>query len=146
MCFEFGCFGGGLREDYGGERSAHKPPNNGGRRGNRRNYGTAIDHKAPPAATDHHHPLKAIDEAGHKAYHDGMRKTDHADVASHGGMHGKTNNDTPKLPAWHNKVGDDNGYYTVRPHEPAADRWQNAAMDYHQYPTTTANTTALVRY
>jgi hypothetical protein len=50
------------------------------------------------------------------------------------------------LPAWHNKVGDDNGYYTVRPHEPAADRWQNAAMDYHQYPTTAANTTALVRY
>jgi hypothetical protein len=126
MCFEFGCFGGGLREDLGGERSAHKTQQHGGRRRNRRNgasyYGGAIDHKAPAAATDHHQLLTAIDEAGHKAYHDGVRKTDLS------------------------KVGDDNGYYTVRPHEPAADRWQNAAMDYHQYPTTAANTTALARY
>jgi hypothetical protein len=47
--------------------------------------------------------------------------------------------DIPKLPAWHNKADDDAGYtYTTRLHEAAADHKGNAAMDYHQYPTTNA--------
>ncbi|XP_051208565.1 uncharacterized protein [Lolium perenne] len=150
MCFEFGsCFGGGRREDYGGERSAaQKAQHGGGRRRNRRSsayYGVA-GNKVPPPATYHIHnqPTPVFDEAGHKAYHDGARKPDRTEVISQVGYgpysHGK---------AWHNKVGDDTGHtysYTAQPHEAAADRWQNDAMGYHQYPATTANTTTLVRY
>jgi hypothetical protein len=59
-----------------------------------------------------------------------------------------TEYDTPKLPAWHNQVDNNAGYtypYTARLHEAAADHRENAAMDYHHFPTTTTNTT-LVRY
>uniref|UniRef100_A0ACD5VC35 Uncharacterized protein n=1 Tax=Avena sativa TaxID=4498 RepID=A0ACD5VC35_AVESA len=160
MCFEFGCFGGGRREDYGGDRPAHKPPQGHGRdrrrRGIRRNdehYGGAGDHKAAPPAAYHNQPHAAIlDEAGHKAYHDGARKDHHDDAGGHGRYTSyvldKVDYDMPKLPAWHNKVGDDAGYtytYTALPHEAAAGSRQNAAMDYHHYPTTTASTATFVR-
>ncbi|XP_048567494.1 uncharacterized protein LOC125547746 [Triticum urartu] len=47
--------------------------------------------------------------------------------------------EAPKLPAWHNKVSDH--AYTARLQEAAADHRNNAATDYHHYPTT-----ALGRY
>jgi hypothetical protein len=146
MCFEFAsCFGNSRTEDYGGEWSASKTQHGRGRRVDRRNgayYGGASDNKTRLPGTYHRQPTPAINEAGHKAYHDSVRKADHTEVSNHVGYgpysHDKANN----------KV-DDAGYiytYTARPHEAAADRWQNAAMGYHQYPTTTANTTTLVRY
>lgn len=157
MCFEFGCFGGSRREDYGGERPARKEPRDRGRRGNRRNgvnYNGAADLKAPPAAYPNQLHAAAEEEAGHKAYHDAARK-DHrasANIGGHGGyaayVRDKAEYDTPKLPAWHNKVGDDAGYtntYTTRLHEAAADHKVNAAMTYQHNPTTTTST-AMIRY
>ncbi|KAM0925258.1 hypothetical protein ACQ4PT_004290 [Festuca glaucescens] len=127
MCFEFGCFGGGRREDYGGEPPARKEPQGRGRRRSRGNG--AADHKAPPAAYHNQPHAAAVDEAGHKAEYD-----------------------IPKLPASHNKVGGNTGYtyapaytHTGRLHEAATDHKENAAMDYHHYPTATTNTN-LVRY
>ncbi|XBI24335.1 hypothetical protein VPH35_049449 [Triticum aestivum] len=118
MCFEFGsCFVGGRRDDYGGERS-NRNEAGGHRRGRRGN--------------NNRNDYYAVDEAGHKAYHDGAG---YPAYTQH-----KTDDGTPKLPgfpAWHNKVGDDG--YTGRLQEPPA------AMDYHHYPTTTT-TTALGRY
>ncbi|KAF7034646.1 hypothetical protein CFC21_045631 [Triticum aestivum] len=142
MCLEFAsCFGGGRTDDYGGERPNRKEEHGGARRGRDRrgNHGSAYnghaaDHKL------HRQPPAAVDEAGHKAYHDG-----HSGYAAYG-QH-KTNIDAPKLPAWQNKVGDD--AYTAHLQEAAAaaDRMNNAAMDYHLYPTsTTTTTTTLGRY
>uniref|UniRef100_A0ACD5VMI0 Uncharacterized protein n=1 Tax=Avena sativa TaxID=4498 RepID=A0ACD5VMI0_AVESA len=165
MCFEFGCFGGGRREDYGGDRPAARKPRV--RRGNRRNdehSGGAGDHKAY-----HSQPQAAatVDESGHKAYHDdGARKDHHhADAGGHGRYTAYVLDkqvdyyDTPKLPAWHNKVSNDNDNdntytytytYTARPGEdeaaPGPRQKQNAAMDYHHYPTAAANTATLMRY
>jgi hypothetical protein len=153
MCFEFGCFGGGRREDYGGERPARKEQHGRGRRGNHGNgahYSGAADHKEPPAAHHNQPHAAAFDEAAYKAYHDGARKEHHhAAAGGHGGyLYDKAEYDTPKLPAWHNQVDNNAGYtypYTARLHEAAADHRENAAMDYHHFPTTTTNTT-LVRY
>lgn len=58
----------------------------------------------------------------------------------------KAEYETLKLPAWHNKVGHNAGYtYTASLHEAAAYRRENAAVDYHHYPTPTTDT-SLVRY
>ncbi|CAM0878803.1 unnamed protein product [Alopecurus aequalis] len=152
MCFEFGsCFGNSIREDYGGEPSDLKPARGGRRRADhRKGYYSGTDDRqvqAPPANNYQPHATAIIDEAGHKAYHDGARKDHHAAAVAgdHGGYaaygQDKAEYDTTKLPAWHNKVGDDAGYnYTARQHEAAADRRENAAMSYHHYPTA-ANTT-----
>ncbi|KAM3197917.1 hypothetical protein ACQJBY_073172 [Aegilops geniculata] len=131
MCFEFGsCFGGGRRDDYGGERPNRNEAggHRRGRRGNnnRNDYYAGADQKA----AYHNRPPTAVDEAGHKAYHEGAG---YPAYTQH-----KANVGTSKLPgdpAWHNKVGDDG--YTGRLQAPAA-------MDYHHYPTTTP--TALGRY
>ncbi|KAM3346455.1 hypothetical protein ACQJBY_020806 [Aegilops geniculata] len=157
MCFEFSsCFGGGIKDDYGGERSNHAGC--GGRRRGRRAYrengngysAAAADHKTA-TAYDHQ---RALDEEGRKAHHDVARKSDHAAVVARAGGHGyyaayaaDKAHETPKLPAWHNKVGDDAGYAynTARLQQAAADHREHAhaAMDYQHYPTTT---TTLVRY
>ncbi|KAF7034647.1 hypothetical protein CFC21_045632 [Triticum aestivum] len=133
MCFEFGsCFGGGRRDDYGGERSNRNEA--GGRRRGRRgnNNSNGYYASADQDAAYHSRPASAVDEAGHKAYHDGAG---YAAYTQH-----KADVGTSKLPgdpAWHNKVGDHG--YTGRLQEA-----RTAAMDYHHYPTTT--TTALGRY
>uniref|UniRef100_M8C827 Uncharacterized protein n=1 Tax=Aegilops tauschii TaxID=37682 RepID=M8C827_AEGTA len=125
MCLEFGsCFGGRRRDDYG-------------RRRRNANW-SAPAYPQPPTVIVH--------EAGHKAYHDGTPKAEHADAGSHGGcayFQDKAGSETPsKLPAWQDKVGDDAGYgaytYTPRHHEAAVDHREHAAMDHHQYPTTSA--------
>jgi hypothetical protein len=96
-----------------------------------------------------------VDEAGHKAYYDGALKDHHA-VGVHGGyaayVQNKSEYDIPKLPASQKKVGGNTGYtyapaytYTGRLHEAATDHKENAAMDYHHYPTATTNTN-LERY
>ncbi|KAF7027422.1 hypothetical protein CFC21_039465 [Triticum aestivum] len=156
MCFEFiSCFGGGRKDDYGGERSSHGGCGGRGRgrrgdHGNRNGYNTATDQK-PATAYDHQ---LALDEHGRKAHHDGGVKPDHASVVAAAGGHGyyaayapDKVHDAPKLPAWHNKVVDDAGYAhnTARLRHQAAppDHREHAAVDYHHYPTT--NTT-LVRY
>ncbi|VAH71881.1 unnamed protein product [Triticum turgidum subsp. durum] len=157
MCFEFSsCFGGGRKDDYGGERSNHGGcggcRRGHGRRGDRGNdasyYGEA-DRKLAPAYD--HQP--AVYEAGRKAHHDGGRKADHASVVAGAGGHGyyaayalDKAHETPKLLAWHNKVADDAGYaYNTSRlgHQAAPDHREHAAMDYHHYATTTTN---LVRY
>ncbi|XP_020188802.1 uncharacterized protein [Aegilops tauschii subsp. strangulata] len=159
MCFEFSsCFGGGIKDDYGGERSNHAGC--GGRRRGRRGYrengngynaAPAADHKTA-TAYDHQ---RALDEQGHKAHHDVAGKPDHAAVVAGAGGHGyyaayapDKAHDAPKLPAWHNKVVDDAcyAYNTARlRHQAAPDHREHAhaAMDYHHYPSTT---TTLVRY
>ncbi|XBI61643.1 hypothetical protein VPH35_042409 [Triticum aestivum] len=141
MCFEFGSCFGGRTDDYGSERPSCREEHGGGRplalfllvvvlvaatrRDRRGNHGTGADSHKPAY---HHQPLAVVDEAGHKAYHDGMRKADHAGAGADIGM--------PKLPAWHNKVGDD--AYTARLQEAAdTDHRNNAAMDYHHYPSST---------
>ncbi|KAF7034651.1 hypothetical protein CFC21_045636 [Triticum aestivum] len=137
MCFEFSsCFGGG-RDDYGGERSNRNRNEAGGHsrghRGNnnRNGYYVGADHKAPQRT--YQQPPAAVDEAGHKAYHD------HAAAGARGGYTAytqaqhKADIETPKLPAWHNKVSDE--AYTARLQEAAADHRYNAATDYHHYPT-----------
>jgi hypothetical protein len=120
MCFEFGCFGGGRREDYGGERPARKEQHGRGRRGNRGNgahYSDAADHKAPPAAYNNQQHVAAIDEAEHKAYHDGVHNEHHS-AGRHNGyaayVQDKAEYDAPKHLAWHNKVRDNAGYTYVR--------------------------------
>ncbi|XP_020163935.1 uncharacterized protein [Aegilops tauschii subsp. strangulata] len=157
MCFEFSsCFGGGIKDDYGGERSNHGGcggrRRGRGRRGDRGNdasyYGEA-DYK--PARAYDHQP--AVDEAGRKAHHDGGRKADHAALVAGAGGHGYYDayapdkaHETPKLPARHNKVVDDAGYAynTARFRQQAApDHREHAAVDYQHYPSTT---TTLVRY
>ena len=72
MCFEFGsCFGGGRRDDYGGERS-NRNEAGGRRRGRRGNNSSNGDYAgADQKAAYHNRPPTAVDEAGHKAYHDG---------------------------------------------------------------------------
>nr|XP_051206164.1 uncharacterized protein LOC127321165 [Lolium perenne] len=150
MCFEFGCFGGGRREDYGGERPARKELPGRGRRRSRGNR--TADHKAPSVNQPH---AVAADEAGHKAYHDGAWKDHHAAGVNSGYTayaQNKAEYDNPKLLASHNKVGGNTGYtyapaytYTGRLHQDATDHKKNAPMDYHHYPTTTTNT-SLVRY
>ncbi|KAM3197918.1 hypothetical protein ACQJBY_073173 [Aegilops geniculata] len=128
MCLEFGsCFGGRRRDDYGRSRGNH-----------------GHGYWSEPAPEYRQPPIVAIHEAGQKAYHDGAPKAEHADAGSHGGysyLQEKAGSETPqKLPAWHNKVGDDAGYYgayTPRVHEAAAAPRKHAAMDCHQYPTTT---------
>ncbi|KAI5004468.1 hypothetical protein ZWY2020_031711 [Hordeum vulgare] len=126
MCLEFtSCFGGG-RDDYGGERS-NRDGAGGRRRGhrgnnNRNGYYAGADNKA----AYHNQPPAAVDEAGHKAYHDGAggRPGGYAAYTQH-----KADVEAPNLPgvpAWHN---------TARLQEPTA-----AAMDYHHYPTATAKT------
>ncbi|VAH71880.1 unnamed protein product [Triticum turgidum subsp. durum] len=147
MCLEFASCFGGRTDDYGGERPNRKEEHGGVRRGRDRrgNHGStynghAADHKLAPQAAYHHQPPAAVDEAGHKAYHDG--RGGYAAYGQH-----KTNIDALKLPAWQNKVGD--GAYTGRLQEDsaAADHMNNAARDYHHYPTsTTTTTTALGRY
>ncbi|KAF7027423.1 hypothetical protein CFC21_039466 [Triticum aestivum] len=155
MCFEFSsCFGGGRKDDYGGERSSHggcggRSRGRMGDRGNRNGYNAASDHK-PTTAYDHQ---RALDEKGRKAHHDGGLKPDQASVVAAAGGHGyyaayatDKVHDAPKLPAWHNKVVDYVGYAhnTARlRHQAAPDHREHAAMDYHHYPTTT---TTLVRY
>lgn len=145
MCFEFSsCFGGGRKDDYGGERSNHggcggRRRGRRGDRGNRNGYNAADDdHKQATAYYDHQ---PAVDEEGRKAHHDGARKPDRAAVVAGAGGHGyyaayapDKFHGTPKLLAWQNKVVDDAGY---------ADHREHAAMDYHHYPSTT---TTLVRY
>ncbi|KAM3197910.1 hypothetical protein ACQJBY_073165 [Aegilops geniculata] len=141
MCFEFSsCFGSG-RDDYGGERSNHNRNKAGGhgpgRRGNnnRNGYYDGAEHKAPQ--TTYQQPPNAVDEAGHKAYHD------HVGAGARGGYTAyaqhKADIETPKLPAWHNKVSDD--AYTAPLQEAAADHRNKAATDYHH-----DRTTALGRY
>ncbi|EMS59728.1 hypothetical protein TRIUR3_14490 [Triticum urartu] len=147
MCFEFGSCFGGRTDDYGGERPNRREEHGGGRRARGRdrrgNHGTGADGHKPAY---HHQPLAVVDEAGHKAYHDGVRKADHAGAGARGGYAAyaqhKADIGMPKLPAWHNKVGDD--AYTARLQEAAdTDHRNNAAMDYHHYPTST---TTLGRY
>ncbi|KAF7020687.1 hypothetical protein CFC21_033752 [Triticum aestivum] len=160
MCFEFSsCFGGVIKDDYGGERSNQGGCSGRGRghRGYRENgngyNAAAADHK-PATAYDHQ---RALDEHGRKAHahHDGGVKPDHASVVAATGGHGyyaaymqDKAHEAPKLPAWHNNVVDDAGYAynynTARlRHQAAPDHREHAAMDYHHYPTTT---TTLVRY
>ncbi|KAE8788668.1 hypothetical protein D1007_37238 [Hordeum vulgare] len=138
-----------MKDDYGGERSNHSGCGglHRGRRGYRKNgkgYNGAAHHK--PATAYDHQP--ALDEAGRKAYHDGAWKADHAGAGGHG-YHAAYAPDkvqeTPKLPASHNKAGDNDGYAynTARLRQAAADDKEHAAMDYHHYPTTT---TTLVRH
>lgn len=123
MCLEFGsCFGGRRRDDYGRSRGNH-----------------GHGYWSEPAPVYRQPPIVAVHEAGHKAYHDGAPKADHAHA--HAGSHAAYLQDQaggetpPRHPAWHNKVGDDagSGAYTPRPHEAAADHRDNAAMDYHYY-------------
>ncbi|XP_044971950.1 uncharacterized protein LOC123439283 isoform X1 [Hordeum vulgare subsp. vulgare] len=156
MCFEFSsCFGGGRKDDYGGERSNHSGC--GGlhraRRGYRKNgngYNAAADDHKLATAYDHQ---RALDEEGRKANHDGARKADHATVVAGASVHGYSAayapdkaHEKPKLPSSQNKASDDAGYAdnTARLHQAAADHREHAAMDYHHhYPSTT---TTLVRY
>ncbi|KAM3197916.1 hypothetical protein ACQJBY_073171 [Aegilops geniculata] len=156
MCLEFGSCFGGRTDDYGGERPNRREEHGGGRRargrdrrGNhgtgRGNHGTGADDHKPAY---HHQPPAAVDEAGHKAYHDGARKADHAGAGARGGYaaYAQHKAEMPKLPAWHNKVGDD-AYTTCLREAADTDHRNNAAMDYHYYPTSTAFTTStLGRY
>jgi hypothetical protein len=58
----------------------------------------------------------------------------------------KSKYDTPKLPAWYNKVSEYVAYtYTPRLHKPIIDLRENVVVDYQHYPTTNTNTT-LVSY
>ncbi|KAF7027425.1 hypothetical protein CFC21_039468 [Triticum aestivum] len=150
MCFEFSsCSGSRIKDDYGGERSSHGGCGGRHRRrtGDRRNgngYNGTTGHK--PATNYDHQP--AVDEAGRKAHHDGAWKAEHQGAGGHGyyiAYAPDKAHETPKLPAWHNKVGDDAGYAynTARLHQASADDKEHAAMDYHHYPTTT---TTLARY
>ncbi|KAI5004469.1 uncharacterized protein LOC123439282 [Hordeum vulgare subsp. vulgare] len=129
MCFEFGsCFGGGRTDDYGGERPNRKEEHGRGRRGRDRTWNHVSHHNGGPAD---HKPLPhaAVDEAGHKAYHDGARKADHVDVGAGGYAvypQLEAGIEAPKVPAWHNKVGDDAYTGRLQVQEPAA-------MDYHHY-------------
>ncbi|XBI24336.1 hypothetical protein VPH35_049450 [Triticum aestivum] len=139
MCFEFSsCFGGGS-DDYGGERSNRNRHEAGGhRRGrrannNRNGYYAGADNKAPQST--YRRPPTAVDEAGHKAYHD------HAGAGARGGYTAyaqhKADIETLKLSACHNKVSDE--AYTARLQEAATDHRNNTATNYHHYPTTTTH-------
>ncbi|XBI15237.1 hypothetical protein VPH35_057693 [Triticum aestivum] len=113
MCLEFASCFGGRTDDYGGEQPNRKEEHRGTRRGrNRRgNHGSAYN--------------------GHAADHR---------LAPQAACHHQppaTNIAPPKLPTWQNKAGND--AYTARLQEEAADHRNNAAMDYHHYPTTTAS-------
>ncbi|KAF7027420.1 hypothetical protein CFC21_039463 [Triticum aestivum] len=151
MCLEFGSCFGGRTDDYGGERLNHREEHGGGRRARghdrRGNHGTGTDGHKPAY---HHQPPTAVDEARHKAYHDGSWKANHAGAGARGGYatyaQHKADTEMPKLPTWHNKVGDD-AYAACLREAADTDRRNNAAMDYHQYPTSTAfSTTTLGRY
>ncbi|KAM3346454.1 hypothetical protein ACQJBY_020805 [Aegilops geniculata] len=124
MCFEFGsCFGGGRTDDYGGERPNRNNEHGGGRRGRERRgnhrstYNSdAAGHKPALQVAHHYQPPAAVDEAGHKAYHDGAGgRGGYAAYPQH-----KADFEAPKLPTWQSKVGED--VYTGRLHvqEPAA--------------------------
>uniref|UniRef100_A0A8I6WWB0 Uncharacterized protein n=1 Tax=Hordeum vulgare subsp. vulgare TaxID=112509 RepID=A0A8I6WWB0_HORVV len=115
MCLEFGsCFGGRRRDDYGRGRGNH---------GNGYWLEPAPVYRQPPVV----------------AVHDGSPKAERADAGSHGGnayLQHKAGSETP----WHSKVGDYAGYgasCTPRVHEESADPREHAAMDYHQYTTST---------
>ncbi|VAH56317.1 hypothetical protein VPH35_042408 [Triticum aestivum] len=131
MCLEFASCFGGRTDDYGGERPNRKVEHGGARRDRDRgrNHGSAYnghaaDHNLAPQAAYHHQPPAAVDEAGHKAYHD--CRGGYAAYGQH-----ETNIATPKPPAWQNKVGDDAN--TARLQEASAHHMNNAAMDYHLY-------------
>ncbi|XP_037417362.1 uncharacterized protein LOC119280694 [Triticum dicoccoides] len=139
MCFEFSsCFGGGRKDDYGGEPSNHAGW--GGRRRGRGRRGDRGNDASYYGEADHQ---PAVNEAGRKAHHDGGPKPDHASVVAAAGGHGyyaayapDKAHETPKLPAWHNKVVDDAGYAhnTARlRHQAAPDNREHAAVDYHHY-------------
>ncbi|KAM3346453.1 hypothetical protein ACQJBY_020804 [Aegilops geniculata] len=137
MCFEFSSCFGGSRDDYGGERSNRNRNEAGERNNNRNGYYGGADHKEPQST--YQQPPAAVDEAGHKACHDHAGAGARGDYAVYAQAQRKADIAAPKLPAWHNKVSDDT--YTARLQEAAADHRNNAATDYHHYPTT-----ALGRY
>ncbi|KAI5004474.1 hypothetical protein ZWY2020_031717 [Hordeum vulgare] len=141
MCFEFAsCFGGGRAEDYGRERSNRKEEHDSGSghgdcSGNHGSvYNGGADHRLVSA----YHPQTIDDVAW---------KVDHAYAGGCGGYAAyvqEKDHETLKLPAWHNKAGDDASYtYAPRFREGAADNREHAAMDCHHYRTTT---TTLARY
>ncbi|VAH56320.1 hypothetical protein VPH35_042413 [Triticum aestivum] len=142
MCFEFGsCFGGPRTDDYGGERPNRNNEHGGGRHGRDRrgNHGSAYNGGAaePKPALQvayHYQPPATVDEAGHKAYHDGAGgRGGYAAYPQH-----KADLQAPKPPTWQNKVGEDAYTGRLQAQEPAA-------MDYHHYPTINTTTT-LGRY
>uniref|UniRef100_A0A453DV74 Uncharacterized protein n=1 Tax=Aegilops tauschii subsp. strangulata TaxID=200361 RepID=A0A453DV74_AEGTS len=151
MCLEFGSCFGGRTDDYGGERANRREEHGGGRgargRDRRGNHGTGAGGHKPAY---HHQPPAAVDEAVHKAYHDGVRKADYAGAGARGGYatyaEHKADMAMPKLPVWNNKVGDD-AYTACLQEAVDTDDRNNAAMDYHHYPTSTTFTaTTLGRY